>query len=574
MRRLFTMAILILSLQAFAQNTTKKTSWYLDDGILTASMKIINGERVYDGAFSFKSDGSGTTLITGNYTNNKFNGPFSFSRVGKTIGGYTNASAKGSFKNGKLDGLWTLKEEKLSFNIVFKNGKIVTLDRVNGNKGSTVKQSVDEYNLLHGREIWKYKDNYGVTVQEDNLWVHGILVSQEKKDAQTGENLGKKVLLADTSIFNNRNFNPATLSFFYVYGPDSLEIKPELVNCEHSDYENNWNGSDNLMITLKFLMTSFDNPCKFKLRPVEQKNISDIDNFKNAQIAIKNENWLQAYTLLSDINILSITVAERQLLLSKLSELKPIVAELISRYTSNSAFYKDYITAKTDSLMIDFNTTKQNFKRRSVTKYNQYTYKYEETEPEVISYQCNCLQPWNESDIECAIKCFNKNPKYYEPYQKVITENFFNYCKVLNDEDLAIKNSAKNITFNQSQKSFYAYDKEVFIDRINAANENYQKSKLIMKQALEFEKNEKQIEQLNGQNKKKILLEKFTLVLNDYKTKYQSYKNLDDCLSNLYQANLFLEKVISLYIKDTKELEKELKSIDSIDQIKSLILAN
>ena len=79
---------------------------------------------------------------------------------------------------------------------------------------------------------------------------------------------------------------------------------------------------------------------------------------------------------------------------------------------------------------------------------------------------------------------------------------------------------------------------------------------------------------MNDENKKKMLFAKYILVLDDIQTKYNSIKNIDDCLSLLDNANLFLEKVEALYVTDTKELEKTLKSIETVDQIKSTILSN
>jgi len=128
-----------------------------------------------------------------------------------------------------------------------------------------------------------------------------------------------------------------------------------------------------------------------------------------------------------------------------------------------------------------------------------------------------------------------------------------------------------SITFNKTNHTFYAYDKQLFLKNIATAKENYNKAKTMMSLALKFDENVKQIEKLNDENKKKTLFTKYSLVLADFQTKYNAYPSLDECINILNEANSFLAKVISLYSTDTKDLEKQLKSAETIEQIKSII---
>ena len=171
-----------------------------------------------------------------------------------------------------------------------------------------------------------------------------------------------------------------------------------------------------------------------------------------------------------------------------------------------------------------------------------------------------------------ALKCFEINPNFYEPYQKAITENYFSIMKLIDDEKYAIKKSSKSFKFQNTYHDFYAYDKQKFMKKIANAKGNYDKAKSMMSLALKFDENVKQIEKLNDENKKKTLFTKYSLVLTDFQTKYNAYPSLDECINILNEANSLLAKVISLYSTDTKDLEKQLKSAETVEQIKSIIL--
>jgi hypothetical protein len=229
---------------------------------MTVNYKIVDGKRVMDGPFTFKSSGQPLTTISGTYKNGKFEGLFSFTRNGITYGGTTSASAIGNFKNDNLDGLWTFKYEHMSYKITFKEGMLIKAERVDNKKNSLIKISCDDIGLLNGLETYKHKDQYGAIVQEENQWVHGIKVSTKIKDIATGQYLKSTSVIKDTSIYNDKNFEKSTLTF--KKANDDKVFKHALVNCESSDYDYNWNATDDngLGIILKFLQTDFKNPCQ------------------------------------------------------------------------------------------------------------------------------------------------------------------------------------------------------------------------------------------------------------------------------------------------------------------------
>jgi antitoxin component YwqK of YwqJK toxin-antitoxin module len=271
---------------------------------------------------------------------------------------------------------------------------------------------------------------------------------------------------------------------------------------------------------------------------------------------------------------------------------KDKISEILETYHTNSKFFIEYIKSQYDSIVADFNEIKQNFKIREIKQYDEYSQTPRIKEPleakfytygneytyctDCFSfdnfYKCDCKEPWNEHNPTVGLKCFELNKNYYEPYQIIITESFLKFNKALDDEEKNVKNSKTSFTFNNVNNTFYAYDKDKFISNIKMAKQNYVKAKTIIPIALNFEQNIKQIEKLNIENKKKILFPKYSLVLADFQAKYNAYPSLEECITILNEANSFLAKVISLYSTDTKDLEKQLKSAETIEQIKSIIL--
>ena len=93
----------------------------------------------------------------------------------------------------------------------------------------------------------------------------------------------------------------------------------------------------------------------------------------------------------------------------------------------------------------------------------------------------------------------------------------------------------------------------------------------MMNLALKFEDNIKKVEKSNNENKKKTLFNKYSIVLNDFQNNYNAYPSIDDCIAILTDANSFIDKVVTLYSQDTREIEKLLKDADTVNDIKSII---
>ena len=253
---------------------------------------------------------------------------------------------------------------------------------------------------------------------------------------------------------------------------------------------------------------------------------------------------------------------------------KDKISEIIETYHTNSKFFSEYIKSQYDSLVADFNSIKQNFKIKSIKEYNQYTYKYEDKNPKTVSgypYDCDCKNPWNEKNYSTTSKCFELNKGFYEPYQIAITEYCNKFNEALDKEESSVKQSKSSFNFNDTNNTFYAYDKDKFLSNISIAKKNYEKAKLMMALAIKFNEKSKQIETLNSQNKKKTLFNKYSLVLQDYQTKYNAYPGLDESIKILNESIAFFDKVISLYSVETKDLEKQLKDAETVEQIKTII---
>jgi hypothetical protein len=265
-------------------------------------------------------------------------------------------------------------------------------------------------------------------------------------------------------------------------------------------------------------------------------------------------------------------------LLSNENYPKEKISEMLEKFHANGEFFKAHKKEQIDSITKDFTNLRTGFKIKSIQEYNQYTYRYEDKKPKKFSsnyYECDCVNPWNEKDYSIVLKCFDLNKELYESYQMVITKNYFKFIEDVNNEEKALEKSSVNyFEFNNTRHSFYTYDKELFIKNINDSKMSYNKAKIMMEAALKFENNIINIKKLNSENKKKILFKKYKIILNEFQNKYNSNqsRSIDEYLIILNDANSFLEKIISLYSVDTKDLEKKIKNTDSIDEIKSIIL--
>ena len=203
-----------------------------------------------------------------------------------------------------------------------------------------------------------------------------------------------------------------------------------------------------------------------------------------------------------------------------------------------------------ENLVNDFNMLKADFKIKSVQEYNKSTSADDVKSPRINSYNCNCLEPWNESYDKSALHCFEINKEFYEPYQKAITEAFFKYKEALAQESRSYNDS--NVTFE--------------------FKENFELSKSLKTNYLKALVNKVNITNLNEQNKKKTLLKKYLIVYEDLISKINAYPGLTETISLLKSLNSVSDKVVGLYSQETKELEKKLNDAETSEQIQVIFL--
>jgi hypothetical protein len=612
MKKIFTIIISLIAINAIGQ-TLKTFNGPFTDG------KTQNGSAVYtyyedpdtreylkQGAFKYTFNGKGDyqgydQTITGNFEKGLKHGTWTYTITMADFGSgnpyYTGTvTLVANYKNGYADGNWkevrSYKQRKkflsygqykwdpfgpvktMTINMNFKNGYLVGAVSINDEFANfKATGSYDNNGLAIGTWIindmgWGknreliYKDNYLYEfVARSN---QGEVLEGSTK-YQTGyDNLVKAKSMTPTER------EEAGISIDTICG-GSCAATNNIQEYFNKLLVNDYFLYDFIEGDLTY-KEGIKGGCDIQISQTNFTALSENSDFKNAEESYNKGELIKAYDFYSKIKLDNIKPSERSKVTSKIAELNPKVEALIESYHANGEFFQQYIKSQYDSLLTDFKATKQNFKIKTVTEYNQYSYKYEEKKPQSISYNCDCMKPWDEQYVSNATECFKKNPNYYEPYHKAITEYFFKVNKVLDDEESAVKRSSiNNFEFNNTRHSFYTYDKNVLIKNINAAKEEYKKSKSMMDFALKFEENIKKIEKLNTENKKKTLFNKYTLVLNEFNTKYNSYTNLDESIVTLNEANSFLTKVISLYSTDTKDLEKQLKSAETVEQIKSII---
>lgn len=601
MKKIFTIIISLIAINAIGQ-TLKSFNGPFTDG------KTQNGTAVYtyyedpdtreylkQGAFKYIFNGKGDyqgydQTITGNFEKGLKHGTWTYTITMTDFGSnnpyYTGTiTLVANYKNGYADGNWkkvrSYKQRKkflsygqykwdtfgpvktMTINMNFKNGYLVGAVSINDEFANfKATGSYDNNGLAIGtwlindmgwgknRELI-YKDNYLYEfVARSN---QGEVLEGSTKYQKGYDNLVKAKSMTPTER------EEAGISIDTICGGSCAatnniqEYFNKLLVNEYFLYD--FTKGD---LTYK---EGIKGGCDIQVRQTNFSALSENSDFKNAEDAYNKGELIKAYRFYSKIKLDNFKPSERSKVTGKIAELNPKVEALIESNHAFGEFFPQYIKSQYDSLVADFNTTKQNFKIKS-TEYNQHTYKFD----------CDCLNPWNKQYASNATECFKKYPNYYEPYQKAITECYFKFDKALDDEENSVKRSRMYIYFNNTNHTFYAYDKQIFLKNIATAKDNYNKAKSMMTLALKFDENIKKIEVLNNENKKKTLFTKYSLVLTDFQTKYSAYPSLDECIKTLNEANSFLEKVISLYSTDTKDLKKQLKSAETIEQIKSIIL--
>jgi antitoxin component YwqK of YwqJK toxin-antitoxin module len=251
---------------------------------------------------------------------------------------------------------------------------------------------------------------------------------------------------------------------------------------------------------------------------------------------------------------------------------KDKISEILETSHTDSKFFSEYIKSQYDSLIKDFKTQKADFKIKSVKEYNKYTYAYDDKRPTPVSYNCDCLEPWNEQYADNALKCLEMNKEFYEPYQRAITTAFFKYDEALTKEENKVERSVGSFYFENTHNQFYTYDKNTFLANLKEAKSNYELSKSVRAIYNSAIEKKNQITSLNDQNKKKTLFKKYLIVYEDLIAKCNSYTSLTETIKVLNTLLALSDKAIICYSKDTKDLESKLKEVETSEQIQTILL--
>ena len=259
---------------------------------------------------------------------------------------------------------------------------------------------------------------------------------------------------------------------------------------------------------------------------------------------------------------------------------KDKISEIIETYHSNGKFFQEYTKAQYDSLEQDksyfankiaLKTTKDEYDWTLVNDENGMPKKlYDDAGWTKYNFE----KPWENKNWEFAKSCFDKNKGVYSPIQILITEYFFKYNNLLEKEEKSIKQTKYNFYFDNTNNSFYNYDKNTFLNNLTTGKKEYNLAKSLIDLQSKSNDKKNQIETLNNQNKKKTLFSKYQVVYKDFNTSLQNNSELQSLAENLNKLNLFLDKVLVLYSQDTKELEKQLKDAETAEQIKTIIIGN
>lgn len=254
---------------------------------------------------------------------------------------------------------------------------------------------------------------------------------------------------------------------------------------------------------------------------------------------------------------------------------KTKISEIIETYHTNSKFFQEYVKSQYDSLELDkvyfankisLKTSKDDYGWTLIIDENGMSRKLYDVTDYGAKY--NFEKPWENYSWDRAKSCFERNKGVYSPVQIIITEQFFKYNDLLEQEENNVKKTKYNFYFENVNNSFYTYDKNTFLTNLSIGKKDYN----LAKSLIELDSKKTQIDNLQAQNKKKTLFSKYQIVYNDFNATLQNNSKLATLADNISQLNLLLDKVISLYSQDTKELEKQLKSAETVEQIKSIIL--
>jgi hypothetical protein len=312
--------------------------------------------------------------------------------------------------------------------------------------------------------------------------------------------------------------------------------------------------------------------CEIKLKTKKYASLTDNTDYIKAEKLWDSNEFLKAYQFYVKIDTTTIKPSERQKVTSKITAIEPEVFPIINKSHANKKYFEATLKNQNDSLSNDFTLITGAFKYKDIF----------DAKGKLLSFSNPPSRPWNQRDWVNAKLQYEKwnedyiteqNSRFFEPYQIAYTEYYFKFKNVLANEEASIKESYYSMDFKNKSYNVWSYEKELFQKNIQLAKNEYELAKSEIENDKIIKDKNKQIEVLNNDNKKTTLFNKYLILYNDLVSKNQIYVDLKSYSEKNKTLSTIVDKVISLYSQDTKELEKKLKEVETADQIKSIILA-
>lgn len=326
------------------------------------------------------------------------------------------------------------------------------------------------------------------------------------------------------------------------------------------------------------------------------KPLNDIKEYRDAELAYNMNNLLTAWELYNtalgviDIYKYQLKPSEKNIISEKITVIKPQIQSLIDTYGPNRNYFSEYISKQKDSLSQDIKHFSDQMTLSRI--YQQFDhpgmegsrpYPYYVTDVNGVRkeiFACGCEneiieKPWLAKSWKEIEPCFKKNKDVYNFIHFAITEQYFNYLALLKTEEDKVSETFTEIFLNGERYSFYRYKQDVFLNTITNGKKPYLLAKSFIGLDKIIKQKKSQIETLNTENSKKVLFIKYQIVFDDYLLNCKNYKDVQTSSEILNTMVSFLDKVISLYSQDTKEIEKRLKKeTETAGQIISILLSN
>lgn len=311
--------------------------------------------------------------------------------------------------------------------------------------------------------------------------------------------------------------------------------------------------------------------CEFYITEQRKQSLVNQDAYIKGMAYKTEEKWLDAYEQFISIDHKTLTSSERNTLNTELDQLNVIVNQTIESLLTQHASGIKTLNEIDSTSQSAFNTLTKQFKIKTITAYNPSTYQTEVKLPSPISTYNTCKEPWNERPLEEGIRCIQLNPTFFEPYHILV----LNAYKTLqsNIEELKQQLNKTKRYFNWNNQSFtlFTYDMVDFQSQKAALLQPFERANNIAHEGLLCEELTRQVSDNYIQEKKKTLLKKYNLVAQEFLQAYQNAENTEEYLHRIKTFNTFQRAYLTAYKTDTKELEKKIKDLESIEDIKRAI---